>query len=507
MKRELIAELRCPYCGSRFQASSEARGDAERIHYGLLKCRCFEFPIVDGILLLSLAMGHGGPSESLHPYVPLQVAAIEFLGQQDVEGLLDWMRRHMPLVTELLEGGPEQTYITYCTRMGDIHAKHVDQYLREVGRHEVVGYPNANEPTSRLRRLRGVLQHELGRDLKPAAPTRSEELERLLDYYAARFYSPRVNALALRLSHLQWGRRVLSLCCGHGVFENLLPLVGADLDIICVDGQFANLLLTRRYNCRNGNYIVHDVQFPLPFADGFFDGVFSSTCLPEIPAQKTFAEQAIRVTAPAGWTFFDFIWSLSAGVRRVEPLRHYRFCQNFFERTESYIDFFQESAGDMGLVGIDVPRATADYRDGGGWMFERSEAEALMRSDDQEISVLVVDRQRFAGFAQDPELKLLDASHLTVSPVFAFKTRGGEELRFERRPQFATPDFSMASKQFKGFSERLTLNHSQLEDPRFLFKQFCDGNLVFLPRGFDRDTTPLATLAGRSVPDNGDREP
>ena len=65
----------------------------------------------------------------------------------------------------------------------------------------------------------------------------------------------------------------------------------------------------------------------------------------------------------------------------------------------------------------------------------------------------------------------------------------------------------MASKQFKGFSERLTLNHSQLDDPRFLFKQFCDGNLVFLPRGFDRDTTPLATLAGRSVPDNGDREP
>src|ERR1043166_703409 len=106
MKRALIADLQCPYWGGKFEISSESEGDAERLSYGLLRCRCFEFPVVDGVLLLSLAKGYGGPEEELQPYAPLQVAAITYLQKKDVDGLRAWLRRHLPLAAELLDGGP-----------------------------------------------------------------------------------------------------------------------------------------------------------------------------------------------------------------------------------------------------------------------------------------------------------------------------------------------------------------------------------------------------------------
>src|SRR5947207_2570257 len=103
MRHELLACMRCPYCNGDFTLSKCVRSDANRIQYGLIECRCFRFPIVDGVLLLSLAKGYGGAEEELQPYAPLLVAAITFLENDDVEGLEQWMSRHIPLAFQLLD--------------------------------------------------------------------------------------------------------------------------------------------------------------------------------------------------------------------------------------------------------------------------------------------------------------------------------------------------------------------------------------------------------------------
>ena len=41
MLRDLLPLLRCPYCGGAMHLKREVESDAERIHYGLLACRCF----------------------------------------------------------------------------------------------------------------------------------------------------------------------------------------------------------------------------------------------------------------------------------------------------------------------------------------------------------------------------------------------------------------------------------------------------------------------------------
>lgn len=498
MKRSLLPLMQCPYCGGHFEISTEVEGDTERLTFGLLRCRCFEFPVVDGILLLSLAKGYGGPEEDIQPYVPLQVAAIQYIQKRDVAGLRAWMRKHVPLAAELLDGGPDQPYLTFSARVAAALDPQIETYLQDVGRFEVLGHA-AMPPPSPAQRVKQALR-KVNRNVRKAResamlhPSRADEIARLHDYYATRFYSPRANALALRLGSLPWGARVLSLCCGHGVFENLLRALEINTEPVSVDGQLINLLVTRRYANRSGSFILHDVQYPQPFRDGAFDAVFSSTCLPEIPAQKTFASEAIRCTAGSGWTCFDGIWNLESGVTRIAPERYYRFAQNFFARLEDYVSFFHECAGTQRQIGIDVPRQTIDYRDSGRWMFEPGEIDARLRLREAlELSALIVDPKQFTGFAVASPLKAMRSEKLSVSPAFQMEDKIGADLHFKRRPQFATFDAVLASKRFAGYPERLNLKGAQLSDPTFLFEQFCAATMVFLPNSFDRESKPLST--------------
>ena len=493
MKRALICELRCPYCGGGFEIASESQADAERLRYGLLRCRCFEFPVVDGILLLSLANASGG-LEPLQPYVALLAAAVMHLQKNDVAGLRDWMRRHMPLAAELLDGGPEQPYLAFAARLGAELAPRIHQHLQELGRYEVLG-THVTAPPARqsLRGSLAALRRLVGGAIEavPARASRSGEIAQLQDPQAAKFYAPRTNALALRLGSLPWNGRVLSLRCGHGVVENLLRALDLGPELVSIDDQLLNLLIARRYANRSGSYILHDLHCPLPFRDELFDGVFAAG-LPEIPTQKTCAEQAVRVTAATGWTFFDRIWNLESGVVRVNGERHDRFCQNFFARLEDYIDFFRECAGPTRQIGIDVPRATAEYRDSGRWMFEPGEIDARLKLREAlELSALIVDPRHFAGFAPAAPLKAMTPQRLSISPAFKLADRAGEDIRYERRAQFARFDAAPVARHFAGYPERLNLKTTQFADAGYLFEQFCAAHVVFMPPAFDRETALL----------------
>jgi SAM-dependent methyltransferase/uncharacterized protein YbaR (Trm112 family) len=489
MLRDLPPLLQCPYCGGAMQLTREVEADAERIRYGLLACRCFEFPIVDGIPLLSLAKGYGGAEEALQPYVPLQVAAIKHLQRNDVAGLRAWIARHLPLAAALIEGR-FSSYLEFSVAMAAQLDPAIKRYLAEYGRYEVVGTPPRQQGCWRglarkaYRALRGG---------PPLAAAGSLELAQLTNYYVSRFFAPRVNALALQLEQLPLDGQLLSLCCGQGVYENLLRRLGGQHTLVSVDGQFLNLLCTRCFIYPQGVYLCHDVQFPLPFVDGAFDGVFSSTCLPEIPAQRTVACETIRVTANTGWTFFDSIWNLDMGARRIVENRHYRFCQNFFTHLKDYLDFFTECAGPDRSIALDVPDLPARYLDAPRWITERGAMlEAVRARTDAEISVLVTKPGCFGGFRQAPH-HWLSSETLAVSPVFDVTPVDGA-LRLTRKPAFSTLTATVAPKNFTGYPERLSLEQARLNEADYRCAQFCDAVFVPLPERFDRDTQSLASL-------------
>jgi SAM-dependent methyltransferase len=465
----------------------EVEASAERIRYGLLACRCFEFPIVDGVTLLSLAKGYGGAEEELQPYAPLQVAAVKHLQRSDVDGLRAWITRYLPLAAALMEGA-FGSYLEFSAVMGAQLDAAIARYLADCGRYEVVGVRPQKDWLDAVRRayhgLRGVAR---------AVSSREREETQLTSYYVSRFFAPRVNTLALQLEQLQLDGRLLSLCCGQGVYENLLRSLGGQRTVVSVDGQFLNLLCARQFIHPLGVYLCHDLQFPLPFVDGAFDGVFSSTCLPEIPAQRTFACEAIRVTADSGWTFFDSIWSLDMGVRRIVENRHYRFCQNFFTRLEDYLDFFTECAGPDRNLALDVPNVPEFYLGAPRWITERSAIlEAVRAKTDWKISVLVTKPGHFGNF-RDALHDWLSAEILAVSPVFNVVMADGA-LRLMRKPAFAEFAPNFAPKSFAGFPQRLSLERSRLGESGYRREQFCASVFVPLPGQFDNDTQSLASL-------------
>ncbi|MEY2399842.1 MAG: hypothetical protein QOJ00_3016 [Actinomycetota bacterium] len=489
MKRSLLRDLVCPYCGGTFTVTAEAVADDDRVEWGLVECRCFEFPIVDGVLLLSLAKDHAGPEDRLNPYAPLLIAAIEYLRNRDVDGLRAWIGRHVPEVAGLLRGSDVGTYLSVSARLGVDIAPLVKQHLDEMSKYEVIGVP----------RTRDGLRSKLGRGSRPSAavvPDRNVELSRLVDYYTTRFFSPRANALAMRMGHLDMTGRIVSLCCGHGVFENFVRALGMTAELVCIDAQLVNLLITRTFANADASFVLHDVQFPLPFASGSVDGVFSSTCLPELPSQKAFIDESIRITAPTGWTFFDRTWNVEIGARRIEPTRHYRFAQNFFGRLEQYVELFRECAGPDRDVGVDMPRPTAAYVDDPGWSFGPDADARLAARTKLELSALVVNPSTFKGFVAPNRSAAMTPKRLSVSPVFDVDARSDREtLQLTRRPQLAHLDAELG-ETFTPFPESQSLPRHRFGDRGFLLEHFCQGTLALLPDRFDTASTTLDALLG-----------
>ena len=494
MKRDWIAQLRCPYSGGPLQISKEVAGDAEHLQYGLLASRSFEFPVVDGILLLSLTKGYSGAREELQPYVPLQVAAIQYLQQGDIDGLRGWIRRHLPLAARLLDGTAE-AYLPFAARMALEQDRATSECLIHNSRFECLGYP---PPPGQLNRLLGPAHYYRRQQRARAAAARRNprgwELQQLRSDFAQRFFAPRVNALALQLGSLPLDGKLLSLCCGHGVYENLLKLLGKADKVLSIDGQFLNLLVTRRYVHPQGSYICHDLQLPFPFEAGQFDGVFASTCLPEISTQKSFASEAVRVTAESGWTFMDSIWNLDIGVHRIDPRREHRFCQNLFSSLEDYLPFFAECAPGRELA-LNVPSAPADYVENPPW--QRGMAtmrEAIRAGSDWEISLLVSHADRFRGHPKPDSRPWLNAESLALSPAYEIVDGDGTAIELRRRPAFDMLQRTFAPKAVSALPAQVSLQRSGFDDPAYLLERYCESVLVPLPVEFDRQSARLHHL-------------
>jgi SAM-dependent methyltransferase len=477
MNRHLLSQLFCPYCGAALRLKRELAGSATRLQYGLIECRCFTFPVIEGIPLLSLAKGYGGAEETQQPYVPLQAAAVKFMQRDDLPGFKNWLARHLPLAARLLDPAP-LSFFELSAQLADVLDAASTEYLVESGRFEVLGEPHALR--ARVQRLR----RRFAARLQPVHFAASQ----LNSYYVARFFMPRTNALALQLARLPIQGRVLSLCCGHGVFENLLHARGAGAEVVSVDGQFLNLLITRRYAGPDGNYLCHDAQFPLPFEDASFEVVFSSTCVPELPTQRSFMREALRVSRPEGWTAFDALWGLSSGLRRINELRHYRYCQNLFEDVRDYVPLLQNAAGTRS-VWVDLNSDPADYLRSSGW----HPAGAALDERHREGLLNLLVAPATVAQANGVPTQCVDPDALSLSPVYDVESVA-DELRLRLRPLFSHHGVNRTARDFAGMPDAVVIRRSELRSVQRCLELFSQGTLALLPPDFGVPTPRVAEL-------------
>lgn len=482
----LIERMVCPYCGGRLVVTSRLVADTVRLRYGLVKCHCFEFPVVNGVLLLSLSKGYGGAEEAMQPYVALQVAAIHCLERGDLPRLTAWIRRHAPLLAMLIEGSDDD-YLSFAAKVAAVHQVHSEQYLREQARFEFLGFA-AKGRVSWRQRLRATVKHGLRR----LGLVRLDLERQLTGFYGSRFFSPRTQSLALQVGAMDLGGHLLSLCGGHGVFENMLAALGKTDGVVTVDGQLLNLFVIQRYVHPTANLICHDVQFPLPFTDGFFDGVFSSTCLPEIPAQRSFISEAMRVTRSSGWTWFDSIWNTASGVRRVDPMRDYRFCQNFFDDLSHYAELIAQFISPPRVLAASAPQAPQAYVQKAVWHAGASSVErALAECTDAMIAFLVASPTTIGKLGAPCTELPFPPERLSVSPAYQFSHLDAATIVLRRRSGMEKLGHYMASPDFPGYLPEVQVDRLRLADPAYLLDLYCKGVVSLLPGEFWRASPPL----------------
>lgn len=482
MKVGVLRRMICPYCLGRFEVSRIAEQQDDRILFGLIRCRCFEFPIVEGVLLLSLSKGYGGTEEALQPYTPLLVAAVEFLRKDEPAGLRKWIGRHIPLLSLLL-GESTHYYLDFVKLLEGRLQQQVERDMFQLSRYEFLGkkgYLRQNEPVglvpTSLRRLwstrLGTLLNGVRKRFWPA-PFES--------FYVSRFVSPDIATLRSRLSALPLGGPILSLCCGHGAFELILRVLAPQTEVVSIDAQILNVFVTKKYVHPEGNYICHDVQFPLPFPDGGFQATFSSACLGEIPSQATFVKEAIRVTAEAGWTMFDSVWTGEQG--RIQPMRFYRICQNQMANFVDYYQLIRDCAGDRGVRCLGASAASVN---GMPWWQDDAEEvlDRLRRGDEKSMAFAVtgtLSQPRRCGSAVRVQFSPRERAYLCVNPRYEVDCAEDGTLRARLR----------RGDEVSGLWSPAWIKRSELSDPAYLEEIYRSGLLVLLPPLFSRDVVRM----------------
>jgi len=465
MRRELIDQMKCPYCLGRFTITHEFKKDVGHIKWALLRCRCFEFPVVDGVLLLSLAKGYGGSEDVLAPYVPLQVAAIEYLRAGDVTGLLGWIARQITLLHRLISPDPID-YLSFSRKLNSRLGPQVEKDLFAWNDYEVIG-------------RRGALRHRRGLTNAFASTRIGSSVmrvrRRLLPqiwstFYVSRFISDELANLRTRLRDIRIAGPVLSLCCGHGPFELLLRGRDTSLPVVSMDGQLLNLFVVKRFIAPDSSYICHDVQFSLPFEDGVFSEVFSSTCLSEIPSQAQFIRESLRVTSNTGKTILDGVTPDVEG--RIVPTRFYRICQNHFESMEDYRKLMLDCAGDKSLYFTPLEPAEAQWTNDANTLANARSATFLFKDGK-------VDTFQFAsesGFSSE------ERAMLAVNPRYDVQV---EPDKISGRLRLSERVATKLKMQVLGaLPGDVVIDRRRLGDLAYLKSLHSSGVAVLLPKNF-----------------------
>jgi SAM-dependent methyltransferase len=262
--RALLADLRCPCCRSALHAAKELDASPEGLRNAILRCDCYEYPLVDGIAVL----------RQMSPVSSNQNGAVERLHQGDAAGALTWL-----MGSGTAPGVP--------TSQPQDRAPRKSRLAAWLQRPSQSAAPPPDETdffaTLHARRPSGYAQYLFQRFANPS-------------FLAA------IAPLAVLGASCSAGprRRILDLLCGIGHASATICALHPQLQLIMADVDFVNLFLARRFLAPGATAICLDSELPLPFADATVDGVFCLDGLHYVRSKVALLEEVDRIVAADG---------------------------------------------------------------------------------------------------------------------------------------------------------------------------------------------------------------
>jgi len=278
-----MSELRCPCCGSRFEIGFDLRPSEEGLRDGVLRCDCYEYPVVSGIAVL----------RQMGPVSSTRNEAVEYLKKSDPNGALRWLFKY-GTATGVPGLDPISTEAT--GRAG------IFRRLRKSLR---ISPPPLHVGPGQLRNgFHGALQ---------AARPRGYS-----DYLFHRLANPSLLGAIPPLvvfgdaCREKATGRVLDLLCGTGHASAILRALRPEVQIVMADSDFVNLFLARQFVVSRGAALCVDAELPLPFGDSSFDGLFCLDGLHYVRSKVALLREVDRIVSTDGVWLFPHMHNLTA---------------------------------------------------------------------------------------------------------------------------------------------------------------------------------------------------
>jgi SAM-dependent methyltransferase/uncharacterized protein YbaR (Trm112 family) len=274
MDTTFLATLTCPYCRSGLDIVRRSPHDGSLIDSGVVRCACYRYPIVDGIVVLRQT---SAPFDTVDP-------AVVALEAGDVDGA----RRHLSTAASMVDVPARPRPIERAARS-----------IRGLSRRRSGTSTGEERPTggAALDCLPAIRRDLLR--LRPRA---------YADYLYFRYANPSFVAAVPLLSVLESlapdasrsAFTVLDLSCGIGHSTAMMRSLHPSATCVAADPDFINLSLLRRHLVPDALCVCLDAELPLPFADGAFEAVVCLDAFHYIRSKWALARELERVVTDDG---------------------------------------------------------------------------------------------------------------------------------------------------------------------------------------------------------------
>jgi SAM-dependent methyltransferase len=273
--KALLPILRCQRCRGSFAFSEAAPAATARAEFGVLRCSCSAYPVVDGIPIIQ----HGAVGMFEHTTGTAQVAGVtpaQLVGLIERGATIEALRECLcvPVFPSLLRKllGWRLSHGALATKLArKLGKQRVDELLRERDRISAIElfdfFYQSDSP------LDEVVGH----------------------YFNLRFGQPRhLAALSLLQNVPADGKPLLDIACGGGHLDHYLLARRDPLPIVGIDMNFFHLWIARHWVAPAGLYVCADASDGLPFADDSFSATFCSDAYHYIPNRKQLHQEIER---------------------------------------------------------------------------------------------------------------------------------------------------------------------------------------------------------------------
>lgn len=259
MKQKSLKVMKCPYCGNVFDIGEIYREEDGELIDGYIMCKCNEFPILDGILILKVG--------------PLNKFLINCIKEKKTKKALAFSLDYFS--ERIYEAKNFLTSRGQCGRalgnflFGLANIQINSRYNR---------YSDENLPLNAL----------LGNGDSDT-------------YLKNRFSAETFWSLYSFIPLLKESReRVLDLSCGVGQSSFVLSNYVKPKELFCADFTFRHLYLAKKYSTKEATFICLDANYPLPFKDGSFSSLLMLDAFHYIQGRASLAREMERLISSQG---------------------------------------------------------------------------------------------------------------------------------------------------------------------------------------------------------------